>query len=142
MKQKLIRKIMQIQDELVREMYGEVIRPVPMDTGEYLESIDVRLPELKGNIISSSVFSNLMVDSDGWRHIPLASFIEYGTGFLGLITNDYPHGHQYRLDMWTYFNERYGRWITTTGRVAVPHFYPALQATIPKYKRALEKAFK
>lgn len=133
---------MAIQDEMVREMYGEVIKNAPIRTGTYIDSIDVSKPTIEGDVISSSVFTNLMVDSEGWGHVPLASFIEYGTGFLGLITNDYPHGHQYRLDMWTYFNERYGRWITTTGRVAVPHFYPALQATIPKYKRALEKAFK
>ncbi len=143
MKQKLIRKIMQIQDELVREMYGEVIKNVPMRTGTYLDSIEVREPTLEGDVISSSVFTNLMVDNEGWGHVPLASFIEWGTGPLGEGSNKYPHGYPYTTDEpWNWIAELQFLTTGTWGMEARPHFYPALQATIPKYKRALEKAFK
>ena len=143
MKQKFFSKIFQIQDELVREMYGEVIKNAPIRTGTYIDSIDVSKPTIEGDVISSSVFTNLMVDSEGWGHVPLGAFIEWGTGPLGEGTNEYPHGYPYTTDEpWNWLAELQFLSTGTWGMEARPHFYPALQATIPKYKEALRKACK
>ena len=117
--------------EVTQHSFAEMIRlevqaGAPVDTGAYRNSIQVGATEWNGSRCTTRVFSALLVggENEKWATVPLGAFLEWGTGFIGAMTNEQEHGYPYRMTPWSYYNTRYGRWVTTHGMVARPHWLP------------------
>lgn len=139
-----LEKLKQAQKDTAKAILVDVVSEAPVTQDMYTSSIKVSDTKEEDNVVKTSVYSNLTVF---WKkinkNIPLAAFLEWGTGPLGENTNDYPHGYPYTTDApWNYEswlqNELTGTW----GTEAKPHFYPALQKNISLYKENLRKALK
>ena len=124
----------------------------PSKDGKYAESIKVSDTELKNDVISTHIYTDLQSE-DGYY---IGRMIEYGTGIYALQ----PHiGHtktfilsQYQF--WyvpaTSVDRQIGKKIIINGKEfyiarpqkAKPHFIPALQKNISLYHDNIRKAVK
>jgi hypothetical protein len=139
-----LEKLKQAQRETCEQILEDVKSNSPASESSYISSIKISNTEKKENIIKTSVFSDFTVwwEKIG-RNIPLACFLEWGTGPLGESSNDYPHGYPYTTDApWNYETMAQFLDTGTWGMEARPHFYPALQKNIALYKDNLRKALK
>ena len=139
-----LEKLKQAQRDTAKVIWEDTVNEAPLNTGSYISSIKLGDTEVKEDIIKTSVFSDLTV---WWqkigRNIPLACFLEWGTGPLGESTNTSPHGYPYTTDKpWNY--EAWAQFFATGtwGMSARPHFYPALQKNVSLYKDNLRKALR
>lgn len=138
-----LEKLKQAQRETAKQIMEDTINNAPNE-GNYKSTIKLSDTEEKENIIKTSVFSDFTVwwEKIG-RNIPLACFLEWGTGPLGESTNTFPHGYPYTTDKpWNY--EAWAQFFDTGtwGMEARPHFYPALQKNVSLYKDNLRKALR
>lgn len=135
-------RVAKAQHEFAEMICEEVKALAPVDTGAYRNSIVVSSTEWQGNSCSTRVYSDMLVggDSEKWKDVPLGCFLEWGTGSVGASTNTQNHGYPYRMTPWTYYNKRYGRWITTRGMVARPHFLPPMMLHKKEYSKKMRKA--
>lgn len=139
-----LEKLKQAQRDTAKVIWEDTVNNAPTNSGGYVSSIQLSDTEYKSDVIKTSVFSDLIVY---WPkksiNIPLAAFMEWGTGPLGENTNDYPHGYPYTTDMpWNYQTWQQFDLTGTWGMEARPHFYPALQKNIALYKENIRKALK
>ena len=139
-----LEKLKQAQRDTAKVIWEDTVNEAPLNTGSYISSIKLGDTEVKEDIIKTSVFSDLTV---WWqkigRNIPLACFLEWGTGPLGESTNDFPHGYPYTTDYpWNLEKQLQYELTGTWGIEARPHFYPALQKNVSLYKDNLRKALK
>lgn len=139
-----LEKLKQAQRDTAKVIWEDTVNEAPLNTGRYISSIKLGDTEVKEDIIKTSVFSDLTV---WWqkigRNIPLACFLEWGTGPLGESTNTFPHGYPYTTDQpWNLATEIQLELTGTWGMSARPHFYPALQKNIALYKDNLRKALR
>lgn len=139
MKEEIIKKVVEIQRKHAIKLWEEVVERAPLRTGNYLASIQLGETIVEDGVISTEVSSDL---NSGWNNVPLGALLEFGTGTEGMETNVYNHGKSYRLTPWVYFDEYLDRFVTTSGMIARPHFYPALMKIQPEYKKALERLSK
>lgn len=138
-----IEKLKEAQRETAKQIMEDTINNAPNE-GNYKSTIKLSDTEEKENIIKTSVFSDFTVwwEKIG-RNIPLACFLEWGTGPLGESTNTFPHGYPYTTDKpWNLETEIQQYYTGTWGMEARPHFYPALQKNVSLYKDNLRKALK
>lgn len=119
-----------------KKIHNDICSMAPVDTGTYRSSIQISDVTHNGSIHSIEIFSKL---NSGWNNVALGYLLEWGTGKKGESTNNYPHGFPYRQTPWLYYNERYGKWIFTTGCVARPHFYPGLHNNENYFKEQIRK---
>lgn len=108
----------------------------PEDTGKYKSSILLSEVQHNGSNHRIKIYTNL---NSGWKNVPLGCLLEWGTGIQGEKTNTYDHGFPYRSTPWVYYNERYGRWIFTTGNIARPHFIPGLYNNQSYFEKAIKR---
>jgi hypothetical protein len=139
-----LEKLKQAQRDTAKVIWEDTVNEAPLNTGSYISSIKLGDTEVKKDIIKTSVFSDLTV---WWQkksmNIPLACFLEWGTGPLGESTNTFPHGYPYTTDQpWNLATEIQLELTGTWGMSARPHFYPALQKNIALYKDNLRKALR
>ena len=139
-----LEKLKQAQRDTAKVILEDTVNEAPLNVGGYISSIKLGDTDFKDDVIKTSVYSDLTV---WWpkksMNIPLAAFLEWGTGPLGESSNDYPHGYPYTTDKpWNY--EAWAQFFDTGtwGMSARPHFYPALQKNIALYKDNLRKALK
>jgi len=140
-----LEKLKQAQRDTAKQIWEDTVNEAPMTEGNYLSSIQISDTEFKSDVIKTSVFSDLLVGGDipKWQNVPLAAFMEWGTGPLGESTNDYPHGYPYTTDApWNFIAQMQYEQTGTWGMEARPHFYPALQKNIALYKENIRKALK
>ena len=135
-------RIADAQHRFAEMICEEVRENAPVDTGQYQNSIVVSPTGWQGNTCITRVYSDLLVggDNEKWAKVPLGVFLEYGTGLKGEATNTQEHGFPYRQTAWTYYNERYDQWITTTGMIARPHFLPPMLLHRKEYTREMRRA--
>lgn len=139
-----LEKLKQAQRDTAKVIWEDVVNDVPMVEANYISSIQVSDTKEEKDVIKTSVFSDLTV---WWEkigiNIPLACFLEWGTGPLGESTNTFPHGYPYTTDKpWNLATEIQLELTGTWGMSARPHFYPALQKNIALYKDNLRKALR
>ncbi len=139
---KMREKIAEAQHEYAEMLCDEIKTLAPVDTGAYRDSIKVSPTEWDGKTCKTVIYSDMLVggDSEKWKDVPLGAFLEWGTGRMGAMSNTQNHGFPYRLTPWTYYNERYERWITTNGMVARPHFLPPMLLHKKDYKKYIRRA--
>lgn len=118
------------------KVHSDILALAPEDTGAYKASIKISDITHNGTSHSIKVYTNL---NSGWKNVPLGCLLEWGTGVEGESTNSYDHGYPYRQTPWVYFNERYGRWVFTTGNIARPHFIPGLYNNEAYFKKIVEE---
>ena len=138
-----LEKLKQAQRDTAKQIMEDTVANAPQ-SADYTSSIKLSDTEEEKDIIKTSVFSDLTV---WWErksmNIPLAAFLEWGTGPLGESSNDYPHGYPYTTDKpWNLATEIQLELTGTWGMSARPHFYPALQKNIALYKDNLRKALR
>lgn len=149
---KVIENLINAQKETAMQICRDVKSLAPSNTGKYAESIKVSDTELKNDVISTHIYTDLQSE-DGYY---IGRMIEYGTGIYALQ----PHiGHtktfllsQYQF--WyvptTSVDRPIGKKIIIDGKefyvakpqVAKPHFIPALQKNISLYHENISKAIK
>lgn len=140
-----LEKVKQVQEDVTSDMFRDTLEGAPPIRGDYIPSISKQGIEEKDGVLTSSVFSNLKVGGNipKWVDVPLAAFAEWGTGPMGEDTNTYPHGYPYTTNRpWNAVADLQFREIGTWGTIARPHFYPALQKAIPKFKEGIKKVMK
>lgn len=130
------KKISSILETAANKVCDDIKSMAPIDTGTYRNSITVGKVEKIGTLYKINIFSDL---NSGWKNVPLGYLLEWGTGVKGESTNAYNHPFPYRQTPWTYYNERYGRWIFTYGNIARPHFYPGLHLNEDYFKDLIRK---
>lgn len=130
---KVVTKTLEIASE---KICNDIKSLAPIDTGAYVNSIQIGKVNKIGTVYSIEIFSEL---NSGWKDVPLGYLLEWGTGIRGETTNTYDHGYPYRQTPWVYYNERYGRWIFTYGNIARPHFYPGLHLNEEYFKNLLRE---
>lgn len=140
-----LEKAKEAQFETAKQMYKDTISNAPNIREDYVDSIKLGEQKEEDNIISTSVYSNLLVGGyiPKWQNVPLSAFAEWGTGPLGESTNKYEHGYPYTTEKpWNAEAMNQFLMTGTWGMAAKPHFYPALQKNIALYKDNLRKAMK
>lgn len=140
-----LEKLKQAQRDTAKVIWEDTVNEAPLNVGGYISSIQISDTEVKKDIIKTSVFSDLKVGGDipKWQNVPVAAFLEWGTGPLGESSNDYPHGYPYTTnEPWNFIAQMQFEQTGTWGMMARPHFYPALQKNIALYKDNLRKALK
>ena len=141
---KTIQKLAEAQAKVAKDIQNDVKANAPIRTGTYQSSIKVSETKINKGVITTEIYSDLLIGGTNpkWAKVPLGCLLEWGTGIKGLSTNTFPHGYDYRLTPWTYYNEDLQRFITTTGMIARPHFHTALMKNKPNYKKMIRKAMK
>ncbi len=139
-----LEKLKQAQRDTAKVIWEDTVNNAPTNSGGYVSSIQLSDTEYKKDVIKTSVFSDLTV---WWEkigiNIPLACFLEWGTGPLGESTNTFHHGYPYTTDApWDYVSWAQMMQTGTWGMEARPHFYPALQKNVSLYKDNLRKALR
>lgn len=151
--EKLKKRIVEGQQEIAQELKDDIVSRIevpaeatrnPQQFEEYINSIQVGETEVNGNVISTEVFSDLVVVGDPkWNGVPIGAFLEWGTGPLGESTNTYQHGYPYTTEEpWDIYTAMQYIETGTWGIKARPHFYPGLMAIKPKYKEMILEAIK
>ena len=136
-------KVKEVQNEMTKKMWEDTIANAPVQTGAYISSIQVQEVIEQDGIYTSAVYSDLYPDDPKWKSVPFAAFMEWGTGPLGESSNDYEHGYSYTTNApWNWQTEIQYITTGTWGMRARPHFYPALQKTIPEFNKAIRKAMR
>lgn len=142
---KKIDKLKQAQQDTAKVILEDVVSNAPLDTGEYISSIQVSPTTEEKGVIKTSVYSDLLVGGNipKWVNVPLGAFLEWGTGPLGESTNTFEHGYPYTTNApWNYIAHLQYLKTGTWGMIARPHFYPALQKNISLYKENIRKAIR
>ena len=142
---KKLEKLKQAQRDTAKVIWEDTVNEAPLNAGGYISSIQLSDTEVKGDVIKTSVYSDLLVGGDipKWQNVPVAAFLEWGTGPLGESTNTYQHGYPYTTDEpWNFIAQMQFEQTGTWGMPARPHFYPALQKNVALYKDNLRKALK
>ena len=140
-----LEKLKQAQRDTAKVIWEDTVNEAPLNVGGYISSIQLSDTEVKGDVIKTSVYSDLLVGGDipKWQNVPVAAFLEWGTGPLGESTNTYQHGYPYTTDEpWNFIAQMQFEQTGTWGMEARPHFYPALQKNIALYKDNIRKALK
>lgn len=137
-----IEKLKEAQRETAKKIWEDVVSNAPLRSGDYIASIKLGETEQNKNVITTIVYSDLMVGGDNpkWAKVPLGCLLEWGTGVKGAGTNTFEHGYGYRLTSWTYYDKYLHTFITTDGMVARPHFFPSLQNNVALYKENIKRA--
>lgn len=149
---KVIENLINAQKETAMQIWRDVKSLAPSNTGKYAESIKVSDTELKNDVISTHIYTDLQSE-DGYY---IGRMIEYGTGIYALQ----PHiGHTKtfilsKYQFWyvpaTLVDRQIGKKIIINGKEfyiarpqrAKPHFIPALQKNISLYHENISKAIK
>ena len=142
---KKLDKLKQAQRDTAKVIWEDTVNEAPTEEDDYMSSIQISDTKEEKDVIKTSVFSDLLVGGDipKWQNVPVAAFLEWGTGPLGEATNDYQHGYPYTTDEpWNFIAQMQFEQTGTWGMAARPHFYPALQKNIALYKDNLRKALK
>lgn len=113
------------------ECWKRIVDTAPKDTGRYAASIKMTDVERNGNLLSITIYSDL---NSGWHNVPLAEFLEHGTG----IFREDGTGRQ---TPWVYYNERWQRFVFTRGQKPQPHWSPAYFTQIAKIKEGIKHVF-
>lgn len=113
------------------ECWKRIVDTAPKETGRYAASIQMTEVERNGNELSITIFTDL---DSGWHGVPLAEFLEHGTG----IFREDGSGRQ---TPWVYYNERWQRFVFTRGQKPQPHWSPAYFTQIAKIKEGLKHVF-
>lgn len=140
-----LEKLKEAQRDTAKAIWEDTVNNAPMSNGGYISSIQVSDTKEEKDVIKTSVFSDLLVGGDipKWKNVPLAAFMEWGTGPLGESTNSYDHGYPYTTDApWNFIAQMQYEQTGTWGMEARPHFYPALQKNVALYKENIRKALK
>lgn len=140
-----LEKLKEAQRETAKQIWEDVVNTAPTTSGGYISSIQLSETEQNKNVITTSVYSDLPVGGTipKWQNVPVAAFLEWGTGPLGESTNSYDHGYPYTTDApWNFIAQMQYEQTGTWGMEARPHFYPALQKNVALYKENLRKALK
>jgi hypothetical protein len=145
--EKLEDSLVDAVDETIKKVWGDVVETAPIRSGVYVSSIKISSPEIEKETIKAKVFSDLLVGGDNpkWAKVPLSALLEWGTGIVGKNSNTYPHGYGYRLTPWCYYDQYLHMFVTTTGMLARPHFYPSLinnkETFIDEIRKRVEKSW-
>lgn len=149
---KVIENLINAQKETAMQIWKDVKSLAPSQTGKYAESIKVSDTELKNDVISTHIYTDLQSE-DGYY---IGRMIEYGTGIYALQ----PHiGHTKtfilsKYQFWyvpaTSVDRPIGKKIIIDGKefyvakpqVAKPHFLPSLYKNISLYHENITKAVK
>jgi hypothetical protein len=140
-----LEKLKEAQRETAKVIWEDTVNEAPVTEANYISSIQVSDTKEEKDVIKTSVFSDLLVGGDipKWQNVPLAAFMEWGTGPLGESTNSYDHGYSYTTDApWNFIAQMQYELTGTWGMEARPHFYPALQKNVALYKENIRKALK
>lgn len=140
---KKIEKLKEAQRDTATKIWKDVVNAAPTSSGAYISSIQLGETEQEGNTIKTSVYSDLLVGGDipKWQNVPLAAFMEWGTGPLGESTNTFEHGYSYTTTApWNFIAQMQYEQTGTWGIVAHPHFFPSLQNNVALYKENIKKA--
>lgn len=113
------------------ECWKRIVDTAPKETGRYAASIQMTEVERNGNELSITIFTDL---DSGWHGVPLAEFLEHGTG----IFREDGSGRQ---TPWVYYNERWQRFVFTRGQKPQPHWSPAYFTQIAKIREGLKHVF-
>ena len=140
--EKLQKHVIDRQKECAMDCLAYVKQAAPVRTGTYADSIQMSDTTVNNGVIETKVYSDLLVGGDNpkWANIPLGCLLEWGTGMKGASSNTYNHGHSYRMTPWVYYDEYLGQWVTTTGIVARPHWFPASCRIKPIFRRKMRQA--
>lgn len=149
---RVIDNLIKAQKETANQVWKDVKNLAPSKVGKYAESIKVSDTELKNNVITTHIYTDLQSEDGHY----IGRMIEYGTGIYALQ----PHiGHtktfilsQYHF--WyvpvTSVDRPIGKKIIIDGKefyiarpqVAKPHFLPALHKNVSLYNDNIRKAVK
>lgn len=120
-------EVSDIIERATRHVQDEVKLLVPVDTGELRNSISYEMNKEAGTV-SGVVFTNL----------EYAPYVEFGTGPKGSANHSgiSPElNPRYSVTGWSYFDEKTGEWIHTTGQKAQPFMYPGMNNSKDKIKK-------
>ena len=149
---KLIKKLIEAQQETGQIMKDGVVAKSPKPSGEYASSIKCSETQYENNVIKTSVYTD-MKSEDGYF---IGRMIENGTGIYALE----PHIGKTK----TFFKSGYKYWYVPTDKVKrplgqkitingtdyyvakaqppKPHFKPTLEENITTYRSKIKEAIK
>lgn len=149
---RVIDNLIKAQKETAKQVWKDVKNLAPSKVGKYAESIKVSDTELKNNVITTSIYTDLQSEDGHY----IGRMIEYGTGIYALQ----PHiGHTktFILSQYQFWyvpanlvDRPIGKKIIIDGKefyiarpqVAKPHFLPALHKNVSLYNENIRKAVK
>lgn len=149
---RVIDNLIKAQKETAKQVWKDVKNLAPSKVGKYAESIKVSDTELKNNVITTSIYTDLQSEDGHY----IGRMIEYGTGIYALQ----PHiGHTKTFILSQYHfwyvpvasvDRPIGKTIIIDGKefyvarpqVAKPHFLPALHKNVALYHENIKKAVK
>ncbi len=136
--------VVKAHQETAKKICEDVKSIAPVRSGRYVSSIKVGETTVKDGVYNTIIYTDLPVGGNNprWMYVPLGALIEWGTGIKGATTNTYPHGYDYRLTPWTYYDKYLHDYVETDGMIARPHFTPALFGNRKFYMDKLREAIR
>lgn len=132
-------QIMDVQRETAQNIWEDVIANAPINTGNYIRSIEIEGPVKEGNEIKTFIGSGLTVESKEGKQYNLGYLIEHGT-LPHAIPNAFNWGEKYGYD-----SEQYARTLRYNwhpGTYANPHYRIALEKNRKLYKDNIKRAWR
>lgn len=116
----VVDKVKQIVLDTTLLLHSEAVANCPTDQGALKNSIEWSLSDdgLTGTVLVGQEY---------------AVYVEFGTGIYATG----PGGSKAKKIPWTYFNERYDRWITTEGMRAQPFWFPAVDSAFDYFEKEM-----
>lgn len=133
-------QIMEAQRKTAEKVWEDVILNAPVDTGQYIESIDIDGPHKEGKVVSTFIGSDLTVEakSNGNKY-NLGYLLEHGT-LPHAIPNAFDWGNIFGFN-----SEQYARTLRYNwhpGMYANPHYRLALVKNKKLYKDNIKYAWR
>lgn len=115
-------KVLDIVNETIEYAWEEVVNNVPVDTGEYVTSIQIEPATKQGNKITGKVVSHYTVTTKEGKEYLLGELLENGT-YPHAIPNAFNWGVKYGFDSPQYKRTLQSDW--HPGFAPIPHWQPA-----------------
>ena len=133
----VIENVTKAQQETAQKVWEDVVNNAPMDTGNYVSSIQVSPTEKKGNTIRTEIYTDATVSTLGGKTYNLGYLLENGTS---------PHLIEPVNAKMLHFiiggQDIFAKRVNHPGTVAQPHFKPALEKNESLYKENIARAVK
>lgn len=133
-------KITQAVEETAQDVYNDVMKLAPENTGKYKESIKVSKPIHSENKVSAEIYTDMVLESKSLhKRYNLGRLLENGTD-PHLILPVEPDGVLHFISKEG--NEVFTKLVQHPGTREQPHFSPALRKNRRNFKKKLKLAIK
>ena len=141
----MVKQLEKAQEKTAIKIHKDTQNNAPNEVVGYVNSIQLSDTVLKDGVIYTAIYSDMLVGGsiEKWQNVPMAAFMEWGTGPMGESSNTYNHQYYYTTDKpWNFEAQRQFEEMGTWGMLARPHFYPALTSNISTNRENIKEALK